>query len=70
MPEKTFINPDEPFNLEFVRDELGRVPVMGRESDRELFVDLPSAGLSPPHVAEVRAPVQRELLANEFLHGF
>jgi hypothetical protein len=51
MPDKIDNNTpnhrdDEPLNLDAVRDELGRVPIIGPASDRELFLDLPSAGLA------------------------
>ena len=60
---------NEPISFDAVRDELGRVPVMGRESDRELFLDLPAGGLAVPHIAERRGSANRELLANDFSHG-
>lgn len=60
---------DEPMSLDAVRDELGRAPVMGRESDRELFLDLPAGGLAVPHIAERRGSPDRELLANDFSPG-
>ncbi|MGE5194398.1 MAG: hypothetical protein ACM3U2_18065 [Deltaproteobacteria bacterium] len=70
MPDNIFSSNDEPLNLDAVRDELGRVPVIGRESDRELFLDLPVAGLAAPHVADNRQPAEREFLSNDFTHGF
>jgi hypothetical protein len=60
---------DEPFNLDTVRDELGRVPVVGPESDRELFLDLPLGGLGTPHAGRVRQSAEREFLENDFSHG-
>ncbi len=66
MPDKELILKDESLNLDMVRDELGRVPIIGRETDRELFADLPSVGLPPPYRAGVRQSGARELLANDF----
>ena len=69
---------DQPLNLDAVRDELGRVPIIGPASDRELFLDLPSAGLVAggmpggalaPQSTECRPPVEREFLTNDFSHG-
>jgi hypothetical protein len=60
---------DEPFNLDTVRDELGRVPVVGPESDRELFLDLPFGGLGTPHTGGGRQSAEREFLSNDFSHG-
>jgi hypothetical protein len=70
MPDNIFGSKDEPLSLDGVRDELDRVPVIGRETDRELFADLPVAGLAAPHVADVRRPAEREFLSNDFTHGF
>ena len=69
MPEKDTLSRDEPFNLDTVRDELGRVPVVGPESDRELFLDLPLVGLGTPHPGGVRQSAEREFLSNDFSHG-
>jgi hypothetical protein len=79
-PSKIHHSEDEPLNLDAVRDELGRVPVIGPDSDRDLFFDLPSGGLpaaglaagslANPHIAECQPPVEREFLANDFSHGF
>jgi hypothetical protein len=66
MPDNFLAGKDEPFNLDMVRDELGRVPVIGSETDRELFVDLPSGGLAAPHITPCRRPGERELLSNDF----
>ena len=70
MPENFAANKDEPMSLDTVRDELGRVPVIGRGSDRELFLDLPEAGLAAGAFSESRQAAERELLANDFTHGF
>jgi hypothetical protein len=67
MPENIFGNKEEPLNLDAVRDELERVPVIGRETDRELFIDLPVGGLATPHVADIRRPAEREFLSNDFM---
>ena len=69
MPDSFSLSQDQPLNLDTVRDELGRVPVIGRETDRELFLDLPMGGLAVPHVADSRPPAQREFLSNDFTHG-
>ena len=69
MPERNTMSRDEPFNLDTVRDELGRVPVVGPESDRELFLDLPLGGLGTPHAGGVRQSAEREFLSNDFSHG-
>jgi hypothetical protein len=66
MSDNFYSSKDEPFNLDMVRDELGRVPVIGRETDRELFVDLPSGGLAAPHSTGCRPPAEREFLSNDF----
>lgn len=70
MSDKFSVNYDAPLNLDAVRDELARVPVIGRETDRELFLDLPVGGLAAPHVADSRQPAEREFLSNDFTHGF
>ncbi len=70
MPDNIIGGKDEPLSLDSVRDELGRVPVIGRESDRDLFLDLPAVGLAAPHVADSRKPAEREFLSNDFTHGF
>ncbi len=57
---------DEPLNFDAVRDELGRVPIIGPASDRELFLDLPSAGLTMPHIADCQPAAEREFLTNDF----
>ncbi len=69
MPERDSMSRDEPFNLDTVRDELGRAPVLGPESDRELFLDLPLGGLGTPHAGGVRQSAEREFLSNDFSHG-
>jgi hypothetical protein len=69
MPDSFSFSHDEPLNLDAVRDELGRIPVIGRETDRELFFDLPVGGLAAPHVADSRQPAKREFLSNDFTHG-
>ena len=70
MPDNIFGGKDEPLSLDTVRDELERVPVIGRETDRELFADLPIGGLAAPNVAGLRPPAEREFLSNDFTHGF
>jgi hypothetical protein len=62
------VNPgeDQPLNLDTVLDELGRVPVIGPASDRELFLDLPTGGWATPHIAGCQPPVEREFLTNDF----
>ena len=63
---------EKPLNLDAVRDELDRVPIIGPASDRELFLDLPSgglAGVATSHIAECEQPVEREFLSNDFSHG-
>jgi hypothetical protein len=69
MSDKFADSHDVPLNLDMVRDELARVPVIGRESDRELFLDLPVGGLAAPRVADTRQPAEREFLSNDFTHG-
>jgi hypothetical protein len=69
MSDKHPASHDAPLNLDAVRDELARVPVIGRESDRELFLDLPVGGLATPRVADSRPPAEREFLSNDFTHG-
>jgi hypothetical protein len=69
MPENIFGAPDRPLDLDMVRDELGRFPVTGRESDRELFADLSLGGLETPPFAAARRGNEREFLANDFTHG-
>jgi hypothetical protein len=69
MPDRNLTSCDEPFNLDAVRDELGRVPVIGPESDRELFLDLPLGGVGTPHTGGLRQPTEREFLANDFGNG-
>ena len=70
MPDPSPSGIDKPFSLDdAVRDELGRVPVIGRETDRELLFDLPAGGLAMPHVAESRTAAEREFLSNDFTHG-
>jgi len=70
MSDKFSVDHDTPLNFDEVRDELARVPVIGRETDRELFLDLPVGGLAAPHVADARQPAEREFLSNDFTHGF
>ena len=69
MPDRNLTSCDEPFNLDNVRDELGRVPVVGPESDRELFLDLPLGGVGTPQTGAARQSSEREFLANDFGHG-
>ena len=69
MPDDFRISHEEPISFDTVRDELGRVPVIGLESDRELFLDLPTAGLAAPHSMAFRPPAEREFLLNDFSHG-
>jgi hypothetical protein len=70
MSEKIPIGNDAPLSFDVVlRDELARAPVIGCESDRELFLDLPVGGLAAPHVADTRQPAEREFLSNDFTHG-
>lgn len=62
---------DKPLNLDMVRDELGRLPVLGPASDGELFFDLPAGGFATgsfgaPPVAGCQTPVEREFLSNDF----
>jgi hypothetical protein len=69
MPDP-FIHAEEaPLNLDTVRDELGRVPIIGPCSDRELFLDLPAAGMIHPRISENSSRVDREFLANDFAYG-
>jgi hypothetical protein len=63
---KNQLGDDTPLNLDSVLEELGRVPIIGPASDRELFLDLPSAGLAPPQIAGCQLPVEREFLSNDF----
>ncbi len=69
MSDKLADTHDAPLNLDGVRDELARVPVIGRESDRELFLDVPVGGLAAPRVSDSRQPAEREFLSNDFTHG-
>ena len=70
MSEKIPIGNEAPLNFDVVlREELARAPVIGRESDRELFLDLPVGGLAAPHVVDTRQPAEREFLSNDFTHG-
>jgi len=74
MSDKTSNGDEKPLNLDAVHDELGRVPIIGPESDRELFLDLPSGGLAmggraTASDADAQTPVQREFLTNDFSHG-
>jgi len=57
---------DKPLNLDMVRDELGRMPVLGPASDRDLFFDLPAGGFATPPIAGCEPPVEREFLRNDF----
>ena len=66
MADKINYGEDMPLNLDAVLDELGRVPIIGPSSDRELFLDLPSAGLAPPPIGGCQPPVEREFLTNDF----
>ncbi len=66
MPDQFFAGQDEPLNLDIVRDELGRAPVIDRETDQDLFVDLPSGGIAAPRMADCRPPAAREFLSNDF----
>ena len=68
MAEKINRGEDVPLNLDAVLDELGRVPVIGPASDRELFLDLPTGGLATPRNEGCQPPVEREFLTNDFSH--
>jgi hypothetical protein len=60
---------EKPLNLDSLNfDELGRMPVMGCESDRELFVDLPHA-LGGLHTSGQRRSGEREFLRADFRPG-
>lgn len=69
MPDNVSTHGDLPINFDVVRDELGRVPVMGAASDQELFFDLPAGWLAPPHSANLPMPAARELLSHDFADG-
>jgi hypothetical protein len=73
MFEKINRGEEMPLNLDKVLDELGRVPVIGPASDRELFLDLPTGGLAmgglpTPRNDGCQHPVEREFLTNDFSH--
>jgi hypothetical protein len=69
MPDQ-FSQPDDaPLCFDAVRDELGRVPIIGPGSDRELFLDLPIAGLVRARLTDPPATINREFLANDFGYG-
>ncbi len=69
MPDNFLHSQDQPWNLDMIRDELGRVPIIGQGSDRELFLDLPTGGLAAPQSGDCRQPAEREFLSNDFTHG-
>ena len=69
MPEDNSIHSDPPMNLDAVRDELGRIPVMGAESDQDLFANLPAGWLAAPNTSEAPKPPERELHSNAFTFG-
>jgi hypothetical protein len=62
---------ESPLNFELIGyDELGRLPIIGRSSDRESILEVPER---PAHglEAESRPQRQREFLANDFwMAGF
>jgi hypothetical protein len=66
MSEKSRHSDDKPLNLDAISDELGRVPIIGPASDRELFLDLPMGGFATPSIAGCPPPVEREFLTNDF----
>ena len=71
MSDQSPHSDDRPLNLDTLHDELGRVPIIGPASDRELFLDLPcgglaTGGLTTSQIVECREPVAREFLANDF----
>jgi hypothetical protein len=70
MPDPFQSGTDSPLNLDAVRDELERVPVIGRETDRELLFDLPGGGPSAPQGANSRSAAEREFLSNDFTCGY
>jgi hypothetical protein len=69
MPDQMSHADDIPLSFDAVRDELGRVPIVGPGSDQELFLDLPVAGLIRPRLADSPPAVNREFLANDFGYG-
>ena len=61
----------DPVNFDSVRfDELGRSPIIGRESDRELLFDLPGTTPVVRQVGTSRRSIEREFLTNDFAHGY
>jgi hypothetical protein len=69
MPDPFHTAEEAPLNLDTVRDELGRVPIIGPCTDRELFLDLPASGLVHQRISENSSRVDREFLANDFAYG-
>lgn len=69
MPEDISMHKDPPLNLDAVRDELGRVPVMGAQTDQDLFINLPAGWLAASNSVEAPKPPERELLAHDFTVG-
>jgi len=60
---------DEPLNYELLGyDELGRLPTIGRTSDRESFLSWTEQP-ARPRESELGAPRNREFLANDFSFG-
>ncbi|MSR60784.1 MAG: hypothetical protein EXS05_24615 [Planctomycetaceae bacterium] len=60
-------DPDLPLNLDLVGyDEFEQVPIIGRATDRESILDLPTPGLP---ATEPRRGVLREFLTNDFAIG-
>ena len=66
MPEDVSNYKDPPLNLDAVQDELGRVPVMGAQSDQDLFINLPAGWLAASTASESHKRPEREL----HLHNF
>jgi hypothetical protein len=57
---------DDALNLDLLQfDELGRTPLAWRQSDVELFPDLPH-GLPAPHAGVSRPEEGREFLRHDF----
>ena len=69
MPDQFSHADDAAINLDVVRDELGRVPIIGPCSDRELFLDMPASGLAGRPASEYARPVEREFLSHDFSYG-
>ena len=66
MPEDISNHKDPPLNLDAVQDELGRVPVMGAQSDQDLFINLPAGWLTASTASERRKLPERELHLHDF----